>query len=145
MEAFFQALKEFAREEAAVEGILLVGSYARGTNRETSDLDLCILTTRKEEMVRHPAFVGRFGEYRELRREEYGACTSIRVFYKDGREVEFGMVDPSWIRRPLDEGTKRVLRGGYRVLADKRNYFAEESLSRELEEPAAGTESGTVQ
>ena len=71
--------------------------------------------------------------------------TSIRVFYNDGREVEFGMVDLSWIRRLQDEGTKRVLRGGYRVLADKRNYFAEESLSRELEELAAGTESGTAQ
>ncbi len=29
----------------------------------------------------------------------------------------------SWIQIPLDEGTRKVLTDGYRVLLDKKGYF----------------------
>ena len=45
----------------------------------------------------------------EQQTEYYGACTSIRVWYEDGREVEFGIVEPPWISMPLDNGTYRVV------------------------------------
>ena len=53
----------------------------------------------------------------------YGACTSIRVWYKDGPEVEFGIVEPSWMSMPLDDGTHKVLSDGYKVVIDKKLYF----------------------
>ena len=40
--------------------------------------------------------------------EYYGACTSIRVWYKDGKEVEFGIVELSWISMLLDVWTYQV-------------------------------------
>ncbi|WP_373263063.1 nucleotidyltransferase domain-containing protein [Hungatella hathewayi] len=32
-------LKEFSKNTPHIESVIVVGSYARGTNRETSDLD----------------------------------------------------------------------------------------------------------
>ena len=55
--------------------------------------------------------------------EYYGACTSVRALYSDGKEVEFGIVEPSWITTPLDIGTYQVLSGGYKLIVDKKQYF----------------------
>ena len=64
-----------------------------------------------------------FGTVARRQTEYYGACTSIRVWYEGGPEVEFGLVEPSWIARPLDAGTMQVLQGGYRVILDKKQRF----------------------
>ena len=74
----------------------------------------------------------------EQQTEYYGACTSIRVWYEDGREVEFGIVEPPWISMPLDNGTYRVLSDGYKIiihkeLAEKINsveIFFKEGISK---------------
>ncbi len=126
---FIDTLKEFAASNDDIECIIVVGSYARGTYTEMSDLDLCIITTNKFERVAKPDFVALFGDYKKLQIEYYGACTSIRVWYKDGLEVEFGLVEPSWIQQPLDSGTYQVLCGGYKVITDKKHYFKNLKLS----------------
>lgn len=59
-----------------------------------------------------------YGKPQKYIREEYGACTSIRVFYEDQTEVEYGLVDLTWLSRPLDKGTRKVLEDGYLVLYD---------------------------
>lgn len=64
-----------------------------------------------------------FGAVSKQQTEYYGACTSIRVWYKDGKEVEFGIVESSWISMPLDAGTYQVLSDGYKVIVDKKRYF----------------------
>lgn len=72
-----------------------------------------MITLNKAEMVTNQEFVQGFGEICKKQTEYYGMCTSIRVWYKNGQEVEFGIVDPSWIEEPLDAGTKKVLSDGY--------------------------------
>lgn len=60
-------------------------------------------------------WIGICGKPLNYVREEYGACTSIRVFYQNA-EIEYGLVDMTWIASPLDAGTRRVLEDGYKVL-----------------------------
>ncbi len=122
-EDFFNQLKEYAGNTSHIESIIIVGSYARGTNKESSDLDLVVITSNKSGMVEHPDFIQNFGAVHKQQVEYYGACTSIRVWYKDGKEVEFGIVDPSWISTPLDAGTYQVLSDGYHVIIDKKGHF----------------------
>lgn len=122
-EQFIKDVKAWAIQDKHIECILLVGSYARGTQKNTSDIDLCILTTNKKQMVETQDFPTLFGTIKKLQTEYYGACTSIRVWYQSGLEVEFGLVDPTWIMTPLDEGTSKVLQDGYRVIIDKNNYL----------------------
>ena len=123
LEGFFDKLKEYARKTPHIESIVVVGSYARGTNKENSDLDLVILTSNKPDMAANQDFVQDFGEVYKQQTEYYGACTSIRVWYKDGKEVEFGIVDPTWVSKPLYAGTNKVLSYGYKIVIDKKRYF----------------------
>lgn len=123
MEKMMKAMEEWAEKEPYIKALILVGSYARGTNKETSDIDLCIITTRKKGMVEKPDFIEIFGSVQKKQIEYYGACTSVRVWYEEGQEVEFGIVEPSWISVPLEPGTRKVLNDGYIVFVDKEDYF----------------------
>lgn len=125
---FLAQLKQWAAKDPGITALLIVGSYARGANKPDSDLDLVILTSRKAEMVQNPSFVNRFGDVERQQTEEYGACTSVRAWYRDGREIEFGLVEPSWASVPLDSGTHRVLSDGYLVLTDKEGLFTDLKL-----------------
>ena len=122
-EKFIEAVKQWAEENGKIESVIIVGSYARGTNTVTSDLDLVILTPCRDEMVEDQEFTELFGEIAKRQKEYYGACTSVRVWYQNGMEVEFGLVKPSWISVPLDQGTHKVLSDGYKVILDKKSYF----------------------
>lgn len=129
-EEFISKLKEYAENSSHIESVLIVGSYARGTNKENSDIDIIIITSNKSEMVTEQLFTQAFGKVHKQQTEYYGACTSIRVWYGDGKEVEFGIVEPSWISIPLDSGTFKVLSDGYKLIVDKKKYF--EKLEIEL-------------
>ena len=120
---FFAALKEYARSNSHIESVIIVGSYARGTNKKSSDLDIVIITSNKKEMITNQNFIQGFGDVSQKRTEYYGACTSVRVWYKNGQEIEFGFVEPSWIEKPLDNGTNKVLSDGYKIVLDKKRHF----------------------
>lgn len=120
-EKFLKEIKDYAMTNSHIKSVILVGSYARGDNDGNSDIDIVIITSNKSDMIENQSFILEFGEVLKSQVEYYGACTSIRVWYKDGKEVEFGIVKPSWIQKPLDEGTRNVLSGGYKVIVDKKS------------------------
>ena len=122
-EAFQAELRNWAQEDENMEALIVVGSHARGANRPDSDLDLVVITTGKPAMVETQDFPARFGKVAKQQTEYYGACTSVRAWYEDGREIEFGIVEPSWMDQPLDDGTRQVLRDGYEVIADRGGLF----------------------
>jgi hypothetical protein len=82
-----------------------------------------VLTTAKVALISSPDFLSLFGKSSVFSIEEYGALTSIRAKFETGLEVEFGITDPCWSSKPLDEGTRSVLEGGYRVIVDKVGVF----------------------
>lgn len=123
MEVFLEDIKKWAEKEENIESVIIVGSYARGTFNKNSDIDIVIITTDKEKMLKKQEFIEKFGDIEKSQIEYYGACTSIRVFYKNGKEVEFGIVETSWIKQPLDSGTHKVLSDGFKVIVDKKGYF----------------------
>jgi predicted nucleotidyltransferase len=118
MQVFLNDVREWGESDARINGILLVGSYAKGTQREDSDIDLVIISSQKERLIHNPDFMNRFGHVKNFSVEFWGACTSFRIYYDD-MEVEFGIVEPSWLHQPLDAGTRRVLADGYKVILDK--------------------------
>ena len=80
------------------------------------------------QIIKNQNFIKLFGDVNKSQIEYYGACTSIRVWYKDGKEVEFGIVNPTWIEKPLDNGTNKVLNDGFKVIIDKKDYFKDLSI-----------------
>ena len=123
MEKFLESIKNLAKNEEKIESVIVVGSYARGTYKLTSDIYLVIITPNKKQTIEERKFIELFGNVIKSQIEYYGACTSIRVYYMDGKEVEFGIVEPSSIKQPLDRGTYKVLKDGFKVIIDKKEYF----------------------
>jgi predicted nucleotidyltransferase len=114
----------WGEQNRSVLGILLVGSHARNAARSDSDVDLVILSNEKDNLISNHAWIETFGISEKILVENFGALTSIRVFYKNDLEIEFGIVSPDWASlNPLDPGTKRVIVDGSRIILDKKNLL----------------------
>jgi uncharacterized protein len=122
---FLADVKNWGENSGFVKAVILVGSYAKGTNKADSDIDLCILSDDRDYIISNPDIFNQFGCISKINTEYYGACTSIRIWYENGFEVEYGIVEEDWIGEPLDAATIRVLQNGYKVIVDKNNYFDE--------------------
>jgi predicted nucleotidyltransferase len=110
---------EWAAAQADIQAVALVGSYARHTANEESDLDLVILCEKPEQYLTYQIWLHNFGVVLGLQVEEYGKVTSLRVWFEDGMEIEFGFTTSDWAGIPVDEGTSRVAASGMRVLCER--------------------------
>jgi predicted nucleotidyltransferase len=124
IEAFLFAFEPWARAETDIEGVGLVGSHARGTATEESDVDLLILTRKRERYFLDQTWVSLFGEIERSQVEDWGKVESLRIHYRNGLEVECGFATPEWARSPIDEGTLRVVSAGMKILYDPNGLLS---------------------
>lgn len=123
--AFLSHVTDWATAANGIAGVLLVGSFARGTAHAESDVDLVIMGANPDDYLTDIAWLHLFGEVTRLEHEDWGLVQSLRVFYQDGLEVEFGLTAPIWAEiDPLDEGTRRVVADGAWILVDKDSRLA---------------------
>jgi predicted nucleotidyltransferase len=116
---FLDPFVGWAADQSDVQGIALVGSYARGSARDDSDIDLVILTDQPEKYLDEIKWAKRFGSVDKYQTEDYGKLISVRVWYQNGVEVEYGITTPDWAATPLDAGTREVISGGMIVLFER--------------------------
>lgn len=124
IERFLSEVVQWASDQPDIVAVALVGSYARGTARPTSDVDLVILTSCPEQYLQVTDWTATFGPIAKQAIEHWGEVTSLRVWYEWGKEVEFGITTPAWIAHPIDEGTWKVVSDGIRILFDRHDYLA---------------------
>ena len=122
---FLNAFVNWASAQEDVEGIVLVGSYARGEARDDSDIDLVLLTKKVECYLEYVIWLERFGVVENYQIEDYGKLISIRVWYQNGVEVEYGITTPDWAATPLDAGTRKVIQDGMIVLFERGNLLSQ--------------------
>ena len=115
---------EWAQGRADIQAVALVGSHARNAATEVSDVDLVVVLTGPDVYLQNTAWVERFGTVERQQFEDYGKVTSLRVWYDDGLEVEYGLTDPTWAALPLDEGTREVFSNGMRVLFERGDMLS---------------------
>lgn len=108
----------WAEQEDRVRALVLVGSYARGSERMASDVDLVVLSDTPESLEDAAWFEQLGPGARLIRSEEWGPVRERRFRLVSGLIVELGIAPSSWADVPLDQGTHRVLRDGHRVLYD---------------------------
>jgi hypothetical protein len=101
-----------------IEGVALAGSHASGKASETSDVDLIILSSERGQYLRSHSWLSLFGKVETLRNETWGDVETLRATYTDGLEVEYNFAEPSWADVPVDPGTRRVVKEGFRILLD---------------------------
>jgi predicted nucleotidyltransferase len=122
--AFLDAFIAWASNQSDVYAIALVGSYARSAAKDDSDIDLVVLTDQPQRYLDELAWIERFGAVEKQQFEDYGKLTSVRVWYQNGYEVEYGITTPDWAATPLDPGTRQVILGGMIVLCERGSLLS---------------------
>lgn len=118
--AFLQRVREWAKGESQIRAITLVGSHARGNASASSDIDIILLVEDPERFIQDQAWAATFGTVIRSRVEDWGRVQSLRVWYDDGAEVEFGVTDPDWGADPDDHATRGVIEAGHQVVYVRR-------------------------
>jgi predicted nucleotidyltransferase len=122
---FIDTYVGWASAQPDVQAIALVGSYARGTARADSDIDLVILTDQTQKYLEDTTWSERFGVIEKYQTEDYGKLISLRVWYSGGYEVEYGITTPGWAATPLDPGTQEVIDDGMIVLFERGDLLSQ--------------------
>jgi hypothetical protein len=128
---------DWADGEASCRALAVVGSWARGTARADSDLDLMMLTdqlghwTGDGDWLR--ALLVRLGfTVTALELEAHGVARSWRAWLGAAVELEVTLADIRWAQvAPVDPGTREVAGDGLRPMVDK------DGLLRALQEALA--------
>lgn len=128
--AFLEEFSRWAGGQPDVKGVALVGSYARDASTVDSDVDVLILTTDEAKYLGDRSWVSLFGEVTECRVEDWGKVTSLRTFYTNGLEVEYGFSTPDWACVPMDAASFRVVLNGMKVLFDPAGILS--AVQREV-------------
>ena len=118
------AVARWAREQADVLALALVGSYANDHPRMGSDVDLVLLTHQPDKHASGIEWIASHDPGAQLIRDKtWGPLRERRVRLRSGLQVELGIVPPSWAAIPLDPGTEKVLRDGCRILHDSERLL----------------------
>ena len=83
---FLEVFDCWARAQPDIVGVALVGSQARDTANEDSDVDLIILTSEVDKYSQDQLWISQFGAVQKCEPENWGRVKSLRV-YKDGRKL----------------------------------------------------------
>jgi predicted nucleotidyltransferase len=116
---FISNVTRWASTQSDIKAIALVGSYARDAVTEDSDIDFVMLVDHPGRYLEDIEWLRQFGSVERQQVEYYGLVTSLRVWYADGREVEYGITTRHWAAVPLDEGTQQVINDGMKVLFER--------------------------
>ena len=120
---FIRKVTSWAQSRDNIAALALVGSYARNEATPGSDIDLVLICYDTSDYLDDVSWTKHFGEVKSLKLENWGIVTSVRVFYSDGTEVEFGIAPIKWADLPVDDGTYRVVSDGMMVLDDKHRIL----------------------
>jgi predicted nucleotidyltransferase len=118
----------WARPRADILGLAVVGSWARGTARAGSDIDLILSVSEPQAFRSNERWLAelawREGRVAAWHDADYGAAWSRHVRLDSDREIEFTFCGPRWATTdPVDPGTAAVVSNGCRVLLDKSRLF----------------------
>lgn len=130
LEQILSLIGDFAAADPMILAVGLCGSWARGTAREDSDIDLSIIVTDKmhykaTEWLSRIPFEKINDKIVSFQDKEYGNVWSRHVLLKSNAKIEFSFADTSWADiEPLDAGTRQVVSDGYRILFDPHQILS---------------------
>ena len=116
---FIENIVKWFEFQKGVNGVLLLGSYARGEANPDSDIDLLVLVDDVCRWVSDQTWATQFGTIERSAIEDWGVVTSLRCFYELSYEVEFGFAPGllgsnqggrQWNRKGGKGGSKNTLR-----------------------------------
>ena len=125
VEDLLAALTSWAAARPDVQAVALVGSRARDEARADSDVDVVVLSDQPAAYLGDEAWTRGLRVTSVSAPQGWGAVTSRRAQIGSGLEVEFGFASPAWANTdPVDEGTRRVVLNGFRVIYDRTGILS---------------------
>ena len=128
--AILAQVTRWAANRDDIVAIALVGSWARGTAREDSDVDLVLLTPHPLWFRRTDRWLNQIdwhaigSQVATWRDADYGVVWSRHLRLADGTEIEFGFGPLTWASvDPVDPGTLQVISDGCRILFDPQGLL----------------------
>jgi uncharacterized protein len=96
-----EEIAQWASQRTDITALALVGSWARGTARVGSDIDLMFLTASPSSFRRDETWINQIqwavvdAEVDGWKDKDYGVIWSRHVYLDDETEIEFGFGVPS--------------------------------------------------
>lgn len=116
-----ETVKDWLKKRNDIDLALLIGSYARGEEREDSDVDLIFVVDDPKKWLTETNWVKHFGPVMSMTTEVFEEIQALRVYYKDDVEMEFGFTTDKWLSKPYKEATAQALED-YRVLSNRIDF-----------------------
>jgi hypothetical protein len=125
-------ITRWAAESRDICAVALVGSWARGTARPDSDIDLVLLTPDPLRFRHDHGWISEINwesigaSVAYWRDADYGPVLARHLHLTDNTEIELGFSAPDWASvDPLDDGTRQVIRDGCRILFDPQGLLGQ--------------------
>ncbi len=123
---FITQVRNWAVQCPDILAVGYVGSWARGTAKPGSDLDLMIVTSDPKHYSLESSWVSFFGEVQKITQEDWGIVKTWRVFFDHAMEVEFNITTEEWSNtNPIDPGTRRVVSEGMEIVYDPQAILSQ--------------------
>jgi uncharacterized protein len=131
VESILAEVIEWAGQSADISAVSLVGSWARGTARKDSDIDLMLLSSNPSKFRNSEDWInqidwGKAGsKVKAWKDDDYGLAWSRHICLEDKTKIECSFGYLSWAStNPIDAGTCRVVSDGCRILYDPEELMA---------------------
>jgi uncharacterized protein len=125
-----EEVTQWASNRTDIAAAALVGSWARGSARIDSDIDLMFLAANPEWFRQDEEWVNEIqwavvdAEIDYWKDKDYSAIWSRHVYLDNETEIEFGFGFLYWASvNPVDAGTFCVVSNGCRILYDPDNLL----------------------
>lgn len=128
--AITTAVAHWAIERHDIRAMALLGSWARGDSRPTSDLDLLLLTDlapdyRNRTWLTEIAFQKAGFRLRSSGSAIYGTVWSEHVHLRPAADVELTFAKCAWASvDPIDNGTRVVVKDAFQIIFDRNGILA---------------------
>lgn len=127
---FIEKLQLWSSQQPEIQAIAIVGSWARGTARADSDLDVIVVADTPAKLLDNNAWLKQFGQIKKLVREDWGLVQSLRVHYAGEREVEFGITSKEWLSpKEIDLASGQIMRDGMMIVYDPEQMLEQALLA----------------
>ena len=120
---YIQEVTRWAATCTTVQALALVGSHATKKAGPESDIDFVLICDDKSKLLDDTAWVEEFGEVTSCKKEDWGIVTSVRVFYKDGQEIEFGLAPLDWVEITFGDKIPEGVPERIKILRDEKNLL----------------------
>lgn len=121
---FIEDFMRWATRRKDIRAAALVGSYAREEMEMDADVDLVIIAAIPTKYITDTEWTRVFGKPIAKKIEEYDRLTSLRVWYENGLEIEYGFTDHKWLQALSDKDLKQITDDGLRVLFEKEKILS---------------------